>query len=520
MPALDPHKLDAWLVAGALVLLVAVLGVRLTLKTGLPSLLLYLGLGLLIGEAGFGFEFSNAELTQNLGLLALALILAEGGLTTRWEIVRPAVPFAIALSTVGVLISVAVVAAGAYFLLDFSTQQALLLGAVVSSTDAAAVFSVLRNIPLPRRLTSALEAESGFNDAPVVILVTLLSSDSWQENSIWEALFTVVSELAIGAAIGLAIGWLGQQLLSRISLPAVGLYPLATLAIALLSYASAGLLHGSGFLAVYLTGLWLGNARLPHRRATLAFAEGTAWLAQIGLFVLLGLLASPTRLPEAIVPALVAGAILTVVARPLSVRVSSLPFSVPWREQAFLSWAGLRGAVPIVLATIPLTEQVDGGTRIFDIVFVLVVIYTLLQGPTLPLVARKLEISESARSREMSVDAAPLDEMNADLLQFTVPPDSLMHGVTILELRLPANANVTLVVREGRTSMPDPEQRLRHGDQLLIVCTAAAREQVEARLQAVNEYGRLAQWVGDEVATEDHSSWWSRAWARISANRT
>ena len=520
MPALDPHKLDAWLVAGSLVLLVAVLGVRLTLKTGLPSLLLYLGLGLLIGEAGFGFEFSNAELTQNLGLLGLALILAEGGLTTRWEVVRPAVPFAIVLATVGVFISVTVVATSAYFLLGFSIQQALLLGAVVSSTDAAAVFSVLRNIPLPRRLTSALEAESGFNDAPVVILVTLLSSDSWQENSIWEVLFTVFSELAIGAAIGLAVAWLGQQLLSRISLPAVGLYPLATLAIALLSYASAGLLHGSGFLAVYITGLWLGNARLPHRRATLAFAEGTAWLSQIGLFVLLGLLASPSRLPEAIVPALVAGAILTVVARPLSVRVSSLPFAIPWREQAFLSWAGLRGAVPIVLATIPLTAQIDGGTRIFDIVFVLVVIYTLLQGPTLPVAARVLGISESARSREMSVDAAPLDEMNADLLQFTIPQDSLMHGVTVIELRLPTSANVTLVVRDGRTSMPDPEQRLRHGDQLLIVTTAAVRELVEARLQAVNEFGRLAQWVdeADDIAASN-PSWFSRTWTRIAANR-
>ena len=234
--------------------------------------------------------------------------------------------------------------------------------------------------------------------------------------------------------------------------------------------------------------------------------------------MLLGLLASPGRLPDAIVPALVAGAILTVVARPLSVRVSSLPFSVPWREQAFLSWAGLRGAVPIVLATIPLTAQIEGGTRIFDIVFVLVVIYTLLQGPTLPLAARKLGISESARSREMSVDAAPLDEMNADLLQFTIPADSLMHGVTIVELRLPTSANVTLVVRDGRTSMPDPEQRLRHGDQLLIVTTATVRELVEARLQAVNEYGRLAEWVGDEVAPSP-SSWWTRTWAWIAADR-
>ena len=226
VPALDPHELDAWLVAGSPGASRGSARPSPHLKDWFsePSCSIW-GIGLLVGEAGFGFEFSNAELTQNLGLLALALILAEGGLTT--TVGRGAARFAVChcVSTVGVLVSVTVVAAGAYFLLDFSTQQALLLGAVVSSTDAAAVFSVLRNIPLPRRLTSALEAESGFNDAPVVILVTLLSSDAWQETSVWETLFTVLSELAIGAAVGLVVAGLGQLLLSRISLPAGGLVP-------------------------------------------------------------------------------------------------------------------------------------------------------------------------------------------------------------------------------------------------------------------------------------------------------
>ncbi|MEO8329618.1 MAG: cation:proton antiporter [Candidatus Nanopelagicales bacterium] len=219
---MDPHELDLWLAAGCVVLLVAVLGIRLSLKTGLPSMLLYLSLGLLVGEAGLGFEFDDAVLTQNLGLFALALILAEGGLTTRWRVMRPALGFALVLATLGVAISVTVVALGAYFLLGFDTRDALLLGAVVSSTDAAAVFSVLRNIPLPRRLGAALEAESGLNDAPVVILVSLLSSDTWASTSGWHLLWELSFQLCVGAIVGLAIGWAGAWLLSRSSLPAAG----------------------------------------------------------------------------------------------------------------------------------------------------------------------------------------------------------------------------------------------------------------------------------------------------------
>ncbi|MEO8329619.1 MAG: cation:proton antiporter, partial [Candidatus Nanopelagicales bacterium] len=221
--------------------------------------------------------------------------------------------------------------------------------------------------------------------------------------------------------------------------------------LALLSYSTAGLLGASGFLAVYLTGLWLGNATHAHRQATLAFAEGSAWLAQIGLFVLLGLLASPARLPDALLPALVAGFVLTFLARPLSVMVSALVFSLGWREQVFLSWAGLRGAVPIVLATIPLTNGLVGSQRIFDIVFVLVVVYTLIQGPTLPLVAQKLRLTEAISAVDLAVDAAPLDTMNADLVQLRIPTGSHLHGVTVDELRLPQSATLTLVVRSGHS---------------------------------------------------------------------
>ena len=492
---MDPADLYRLLLGGTAVLLVAVLGVRLSTRTGLPSLLLYLALGLVVGEAGFGLEFDDTHLTENVGLIALAVILAEGGLTTRWSVIRPALPFALVLATAGVAVSVAVVATAGHLLLDLDVRTAVLLGAVVSSTDAAAVFSVLRNLPLQGRPRAALEAESGLNDAPVVILVSLVVSDAWADATVVSAGAAMAYQLLVGAVVGVAVGWGGRQLLGRSALPAAGLYPLATLAIALLSFAAAGTLGASGFLAVYVTGLWLGNARLPHRQATLGFAEGTAWLAQIVLFVLLGLLASPSRLPEVIAPALLVGAVLLLVARPLSVVVCAVPFRMPLGEQVFLAWAGLRGAVPIVLATFAVSAGLDGATRVFDVVFVLVVLFTLLQAPTLPYAARRLGVAQPTASRDVMVDAAPLEEAGADLMQVTVPRDSRLVGVYLPELRLPAGAAISLVVRDGRSFVPDQHTTLARGDRLLLVVPSAVREDTERRLQAVSRRGKLASWT-------------------------
>ncbi|MDQ1703762.1 MAG: potassium/hydrogen antiporter, partial [Frankiaceae bacterium] len=363
--------LDLALLAGAGVLLVAIAGVRLSSRLGVPSLLLYLGIGMVLGENVIGLSFDDAKLARNLGLIALALILADGGLTTRWPDVRPALPAAGTLATVGVGISIAVTCVAARYVLDVDWRTAGLTGAVLSSTDAAAVFSTLRLLRLPRRLVGVLEVESGFNDAPAVIVVTLLAS--LHPGGVGHAAATLVYELGAGAVIGLAVGAVAAEGLRRAALPAAGLYPIATIAFAIASYASAAVANASGFLAVYLTTLWLGNARLPHRRATVGFAEGVAWLAQIGLFVMLGLLVTPARLGHALLPALGVGAALLLVARPLSVLLATLPFRFTWREQLFLSAAGLRGAVPIVLTTIPLTTGSPGAHRVFDVVFVLVV---------------------------------------------------------------------------------------------------------------------------------------------------
>lgn len=453
-------------------------------------------MGVVMGQDGLGhIYFDNAQLTQVIGYAALVVILTEGGLGTKWEQIRPVLPAASALATVGVAVSVGVTAAGAHYLSGLEWRQALIIGAVVSSTDAAAVFSVLRRVPLPARVTGTLEAESGFNDAPVVILVVAFSKAGPIEH--WYLLVGEIAlELAIGAAVGLAVGWLGALSLRRVALPASGLYPIAVMAIAVAAYAGGALAHGSGFLAVYLAAMVLGNARLPHWPATRGFAEGLGWIAQIGMFVLLGLLVTPHELGDDVWPALVIGLVLTMVARPLSVVVSLLPFRVPWQEQALLSWAGLRGAVPIILATIPMVNGVDASHRIFNIVFVLVVAYTVIQGPTLPWLARTLRLGQGGEATDLGIESAPLERLSGHLLSLAIPEGSRMHGVEVNELRLPAGSAVTLVVREGKSFVPLPSTVLRRGDELLVVATDPVRDAAERRLRAVGRGGKLAGWLG------------------------
>ncbi|WP_073949379.1 potassium/proton antiporter [Streptomyces kebangsaanensis] len=494
------HHLNQLLLASSLVLLVAVAAVRISSRSGLPSLLVYLGIGMVMGSDGLGgIHFTDAELTQVIGYAALVVILAEGGLGTKWKEIKPVLPSATVLAVVGVAVSVGVTAAGAHYLIGLEWRQALIIGAVVSSTDAAAVFSVLRKIPLPARVTGTLEAESGFNDAPVVILVVAFSTAGPVEH--WSVLVgEIVLELAIGAAIGLTVGWLGSWALRHVALPASGLYPIAVMSIAVAAYALGALAHGSGFLAVYLAAMVLGNAKLPHWPATRGFAEGLGWIAQIGMFVLLGLLVTPHELVDDIWPALVIGLVLTVVARPLGVVASLLPFRVPWREETLMSWAGLRGAVPIILATIPMVNGVDATHRIFNIVFVLVVVYTLLQGPTLPWLARKLRLGPGQEAADLGIESAPLERLRGHLLSVAIPEGSRMHGVEINELRLPAGSAVTLVVREDRSFVPLPTTTLRRGDELLVVATDPVREAAERRLRAVGRGGKLAGWLGTNGA--------------------
>ena len=491
--------LDVILLVGAVVLIVAILAARLGSGFGLPSLLLFLGLGVLLGQDGIGgIAFDDADLAHAIGFAALVLILAEGGLTTKWSEIRPVIGPALVLATLGIVVSVGLMTAFGYYVLGLDLWVAVLLGAVVSPTDAAAVFSVLRHVPVPHRLRGMLEAESGLNDAPTVLLVTLasgLAAGHAAEGGPLTVATLAVLELLGGLVIGAVMGWLGVQLLRRVALPSSGLYPLTTLGWAVLAYGITASAHASGFAAVYVCAVILGNARLPHRAATRSFVEGIGWIAQIGLFVMLGLLATPSRVTfQAALVGGAAGVFLTFVARPLSVWICLTWFKVRLREQVFLSWAGLRGAVPIVLATVPLADGIENGLFFFDVVLVFVVVFTCLQAPTLPFLARRLGLTDEAAARDVEVEAAPLDQIAADLLQVRVPAGSRLAGIEISELRLPLNTVVSLIIRDASPFNPAPTERIKVGDELLVVTPASTRQVAEDRLHELARAGRLARW--------------------------
>ena len=504
------EQLDAVLLLASGVLLLAILAVRLSAVVGLPSLLFYLLLGAVLGSPDNDLRLEEAQLAHALGFAALVIILSEGGLTTSWSELRPAIRTGTLLATVGVAVSIGVMTVATHVLIGFEWDLALLLAAVLAPTDAAAVFSVLRRVPVGRRVMGALEAESGLNDAPTVLLVTLASTGGLLAHGGVGGLVGIIAlELAGGALIGLGVGIAGVWGLRRAALPSSGLYPLAALGLCFGAYALGAAAHASGFAAVYAAALVIGNGELPHRVATRSFVEGVGWLAQIGLFVMLGMLLPLDMLSwRSLGHAVIIGAVLTVVARPLSVAVTALCDRVPLPgrprdrdalmsvpELAFVSWAGLRGAVPIVLAMIPLAQGVPRAIELFVVVFVLVVIDTLVTAPTLPWAARRLRLAPPTPMHDLDVEAAPLDRIAADLLQVKVTERSRMHGVEVSELRLPKGASVALVVRDGEVAVPEPRTVLRRGDDLLVVTPRALRDPTEKRLQAVSQSGRLAGWL-------------------------
>lgn len=494
------------LVIGVIVL-AAVAGVRLASRFGLPGLLFYLALGLLLSdEALGGIAFDDAELATALGYAGLVIILAEGGLTTRPATVRPVAVPATILASFGVAISIVVVAWPLHWITGLDLRTAVLIGAVLAPTDAAAVFTVARGLRLPGRLQTLLEAESGLNDAPVVVLVVLLSTSEAMPG--WLIPIVVIAELVGGLVIGALVGVGARWLMPRLALPAAGLYPVAIIALLMLTYGLAVGLHTSGFAAVYVLALVLAASPLPHRRSVLGFVEGLAWAVQIGLFIMLGLLVVPDRVADSLGVAALAGALLLLVARPLSVVASLAAFlrpgwatrvtrtaPMPWQWVAFASWGGLRGAVPIIFATIPLGAVAGDGAVVFDVTMILVVVLTLVQSPTMPSLARRLGLVRAEIAGELGVEAAPLDSMRAALLSLDVPDGSRIAGTYVTELPLPPEAVVSLVVRAEASIVPDRHTRIRAGDRLLVVVTEASRAEAERALQSVSASGRLSDWV-------------------------
>jgi potassium/hydrogen antiporter len=395
----EPHT-TAWiLVVIGLLLGVSALFSRASSRVGVPVFLAFLGLGMLAGSDGIGgIAFEDYGFAFRLGTVALVLILFDGGLNTPVDSLRQGLAPAGVLATAGVAGTAAVVASGAR-LLGFPWPQAFLLGAVVSSTDAAAVFSVLRGsgLRLNRRVGTTLELESGLNDPMAVILTTELAVGVAGGHPVgWGLLLEVVLQLAVGAAFGLAAGFGGRTLLRWSRLPAAGLYPVLSLAVAALAFGLPTLLSGSGFLAVYLAGIVLGSGRIPHRASLGQFHDAAAWCGQVTMFVMLGLLVFPSHLPGIFGEGLALALLLAFVARPAVVILCLLPFGFTLREAVFVGWVGLRGAVPIILAIFPVLQGIAGAERLFDVVFFVVVVGALVPGGTVAWLGRRLGLAAEA----------------------------------------------------------------------------------------------------------------------------
>ena len=475
------------LVVGA-VLMLGVIAAVAAGRMSVPVLVAFLGLGMLLGSEGpGGIEFDDPELARAIGVVGLVAILYEGGLTTSWRDVRPVLLPAALLSTIGVVVTMTVTAAAAYVLFDVSPAVAFLLGAVVGSTDAAAVFATLRFTTLRRRLAGLLEAESGTND-PMAVALTLgliawVMTDGYGGSDL---ALLLLRQLGLGLVFGAVLGAAAAWSVARLPAGAAPFAPVLSLATAALAFGITDVAGGSGFLAVYLVGLAVGNAPLASRHALVSFHQGLAFLAQIVLFVALGLLVFPSQLPGVVVPGLLIATVLLFVARPLAVLLS-MPFG-PFglRERTLIAWAGLRGAVPIVLATFVLSADVGESEAIFNAVFFIVLVSALVQGATLEPIARRLGLTTEGRP----LHAAPMEvgavrALGADVLEFPIGRGDGVAGTFVRDLGLPRDAVVVVVVRAGEAVPPRGSTRIESGDRVYVLVRASAREAVEDIFQRV-----------------------------------
>src|SRR5215217_5729419 len=454
-------------------------GIAATLIAGqlrLPGLVLFLGLGMAIGSDGFGWvAFDNYELARTIGIIALALILFEGGLSAGFTELRPVAGPAVSLAFVGTLATAALTAVAAKLLFDFTTLEAFLVGSILAATDGAAVFA------LRRRLAKTLEGESGLNDPIAVLLVTALIAAITEPNyDLADAFWLFVRQIAIGTAVGLGVGWLGVMAYERVPLATPGLYPVASIAIAALAFGAADVAHGSGFLAVYLAGLALGDHRIPAKRTVVAFHEGVASVAQIALFVVLGLLVFPSQLGEVALEASALALLLALVARPIATFLATAPFRFSLAERTVLGWAGLRGGVPVVLATFPVIDHVPRSLEFFNIVFFAVLVSTLLQGMTFERLAELLGVTTSEPAMPLPLaESGTIRRLGAEVVEFHVREDDAIAGLRIRELGLPRDALVNVIVRGDQALPPRGSTRVEPGDRLHVLVRQEVADEVD-----------------------------------------
>ena len=478
------------LVSFSVLLLLSILASKISDRFGVPALLLFLILGMLAGSDGpGGIYFDDAALAQFVGVIALTLILFSSGLDTEWNSVRPVFKYGFLLSTLGVLLTTLIVGVFAQVVVGLSPLEGLLLGAIVSSTDAAAIFSILRSkgISLKGSLEPLLELEAGSNDPMAVFLtiglVQLLTQPDLSPASLVPFF---ISQMFLGTIAGYCFGRGIVFLTNHLKLGFEGLYPVLTLSSVLLAYSVTSLIGGSGFLAVYVTGIVASNHDFVHRRSLSRFHDALAWLMQIAMFLTLGLLVFPSRLLPVVGVGLLLTAVLILIARPLGVFISLLPSrTLNAREKTLISWVGLRGAAPIVLATFPLLARIPQADFIFNVVFFVVLTSTLLQGTTIPLVARWLRVDAPEHQRAISpLEYVPGSGLKSELKEMVIPPTSPAIGKAIVELGLPDDFLIVLIGRNGEYQLPNGGTCLLAGDKLLVLSERNAFDHVQSQINA------------------------------------
>jgi len=461
------------LIVGSFLLFVSILASKLSSKLGIPTLLIFLAIGMLAGADGLGgIQFESAYIAKVLGTITLTLILFSGGLDTDFGHIRPIIWNGILLSTAGVLITAISIGYFIYWITDFTLIEGMLVGAIVSSTDAAAVFSILRskNLHLKANLGPTLELESGSNDAMAYFLMIFFTKllTSNQDISIWSAIPRFFQEMCIGGLVGVIVGKGMVFVVNRVQLAYESLYPGITLAMILFAYSATNFIHGNGFLAVYIAGIILGSQNFIHKNSLIRFYDGISWLMQVVMFISLGLLVSPHKLIPIAGIGLLISAALIFLARPISVFISLALTKVTLNQKVFISWVGLRGAVPIVFATHPLLESVGKSDKIFHIVFFIVLTSVLLQGTTLYPLAKWLGLEETAPHKQTrSIHLA--DDVKSELIELTVPAGSSVDGRKIVEIGFPKNALIVLINRDKRYLTPRGDTELKIGDKLMVM---------------------------------------------------
>ena len=516
------HDGERILIVGAL-LSAGLLASLLASRVRVPGLVLFLGVGMAVGTDGAGWiDFDDYALARTVGIVALALILFEGGLAAGFPEIRPVLGPSLTLAVLGTFLTAIVTGLAAGWLFDFDTTEGLLVGAIVAGTDGAAIFALLRGSTLRRRLARTLEGESGLNDPIAILLVLGFIEKLIHPDFGWpEFLWLFVRQIAIGGAVGLAVGYLFTFALREARLATAGLYPVATLAAVALAFGAADTIHGSGFLAVYITGLMLGSAAIPAKQTIATFHEGMAWVAQLSMFLVLGLLVFPSDLAGVALEGTVLAFVLVLLARPLATVLCTAPFGYTMREQAVLGWAGLRGAVPVVLATFPVIEGIPRSHEFFNIVFFVVLLSTILQGTTFEPLAKRLGVTtdDPALPRPLA-ESGTIRRLGAEVLEFPVVEGDAIVGLAVRDLGLPREAVVNVIVRGGQAIPPRGSTRVVAGDRLHVLYREEASRQLVS-LTSSWRSGPIGPRARPEHAVRSASSIFStRPWTEADGDAT